>query len=354
MSNTKNEILEKNRKFKLTHKKYSLVGVFFAIKRRFIAFFSIIFFGLGLGITIYFLSSAKYYSSNCLFYYNGSSLDEKQQEIITKLVVCNEQIDQYVVLLANEGIKNGNSQFSFSDLSFGLGSSVDYVSSDFTVVNFKVSFLCKSSNVTKDVLSVVAQKAVDKLNSIYIRDTFGVLHDSFSAEKTFSIKNKNHLIIPVAFSSIIAVALTFVLEGIDDKLQDLQDCDYAFSEIIFLKNKKNNPRELFALLNSSIDFCFVTDSDDYNTFRYFLDNCSLKLECTSCQSAISHHKILIFDPKKIEFKKPFVYVVFLGETSFSRSYDKFQSILNDFPDSNGKLVCISKKFLKYYGHFTKQ
>lgn len=339
--------MTKNRKFKLTTKRYTISNALKVLKRHFLMLFSFLFLGISTGVLLYFVNSPTYYSTQCLISYSGDGLDDTQRSNISNFIVSNEQIDLYLISLAENDILNGNKNFSYSDLSKGLSSSVFEVSNDTKSVKFKVSFYCKEKSNSYKVLSVVSEDAVIQLNSIYYRDAFNLDYGSFSAESSFTIRNKNLLVMPIILSIALGFALSFFLDGYSDILFDYEDCGFSEDNTIVIKNNKQSCKKVSLFLTNQPNCMFLTDDSDFEILTNFIND--KKGPFWSNGVNVLESKIVPFSKFAVnnQTKIPtIIYVVVLGKSSYFNTHCNLKALSNALDDNTLKLFCIDKGCIK--------
>ena len=321
---------------KSENKKYRLISFFKAIKRHFLLFIAIFAVGINVGVMIYFLVPQQKYVSVCNIAYNGSKLDEFQQSRINDLIASNESVDKYVMSLAASNIKNGDSNFTFSEISTSISSNTFSVSADSKNVVFAIRFSFDNPDVGIPVLKVVSARAVKELNAIYTRDSFGVINDSFTNESTFKIFDPALLLTPIALSLIVGIIVVVLVDLKTDILDDVDDCSDFFTNTSFVKVKNEEVEKLDDIKLSECLFF----ADDLETIRIIF---SKSLNKDSKLISLEDYILNIASNEKTLKTKHKNIIVLLGITkysSFISSANKLKeySLLDDV-----NVTCIAMK-----------
>lgn len=339
--------LKKINSFKLTHKKYSFADIFHTFIRQIIPFLIIVLVGINLGAILYLVAPKTNYKSDCQIQYSGHKLDEYQQSRIANMITCNESLDKYVVSLGAASVKYGDSYFSYSDLSDGLLASVGEKDDKATIVNFVISFSFRKQGYTEKVLYVISENIVNELNSIYTKDSFAVLTDSFTKEISYKISSYNYLLVPIAFSFIVAVAYVFIADGLNSTLWDYSECKRMFNKSIFLKkNKDLDFKKSFLFLSEFENLQIIADSSDCANIEkllkdnnVFSDGINKKKEKKG-----SHSFVLGYDASfKFKNKTCYYYFVILGKTNYVSFFNNCESLKTKMEIADISVVCLDRK-----------
>ncbi len=335
-------MLSKKKNIKLNRKKYTLVDIGRVIVRRFYYFAFCFIIGLNIGVALYFLIPEKSFSGRCSIQYTGSALDNTQKSRIVSTITCNEYVDKYVSALSKAGIKKGNSNYTFNDLSSGLIASLSSYTSDSKTVVFTISFVGKQQNRAPKVLKVVAEEACKSLKTIYTKDDFSVLYNSFTKEFSLIERKLNYLLIPTGISILIGTILMFVLEGLDDVMNDIGDCsEFSNRKFRFYKKKSDiNNLLLFLSSDSSIQYC--CNKNDSEIIRNYLiekqvidDNYSL-ISSPEIQLSLAE----LSKDDVINKSDAALYVVFCGKSSYSDFCENVEMLNKKVGVDKLNILCI--------------